>query len=383
LVLVAAAVQYFRPLPVTAATSVVPAVEHVGTAPVLAWPAQGEAALFVDGVGVVGSFGGQSPLPMASTAKMMAALLVLEDHPLALNEPGPTITVTRADVNTYYAERSQGESVLPVVAGEQISEYQLLQGLLLPSASNFAEMLAAWDVGDVPAFVARMNTRAAALGMSATHYADVSGFSPLSVSIPVDLIKLGQTAMLQPVFAQIVAQTQATLPVAGVVHNLDALLGQSGVVGIKTGHTDQAGGCFVMAADLTIDGIPVRVYGAVLEQAGELAGAFKATSALLQGLVPALHAHTVVRRDDVIGRYRTPWDEAGTIVATQSVTWVLLDGNAVTRQVKLDDVPATLPGGTRVGTLFVGAGSRQAEIPLVTAAPINGPGAGWRLTRGI
>ena len=66
------------------------------------------------------------------------------------------------------------------MAGEQLSEYQLLQGLLLPSASNFAEMLASWDVGNVPDFVARMNTRAAALGMSATHYADVSGFSPLS-----------------------------------------------------------------------------------------------------------------------------------------------------------------------------------------------------------
>src|SRR5258708_40122528 len=103
-----------------------------------------------------------------------------------------------------------------------------------------------------------MNLRAAALGMGATHYADVSGFSPLSVSIPSDLIRLGQTAMLQPVLAQIVAQSQATLPVAGVVHNLDTLLGQEGGVGIKTGHTDQAGGCFVMAADLTDDGLSVR-----------------------------------------------------------------------------------------------------------------------------
>ena len=167
--LAAAAFQYLRPVPVTAATSVVPAVERLGTAAVLPWPAQGEAALFVDGLGEAGSSGGQTPLPMASTAKMMTALLVLEDHPLALNEPGPTVTVTRADVNAFYAERNQGESVLPVVAGEQLSEYQLLQGLLLPSASNFAEMLAAWDVGNVPAFVDRMNARAAALGLSLIH----------------------------------------------------------------------------------------------------------------------------------------------------------------------------------------------------------------------
>jgi D-alanyl-D-alanine carboxypeptidase (penicillin-binding protein 5/6) len=211
----------------------------------------------------------------------------------------------------------------------------------------------------------------------------VSGFSPLSVSIPSDLIKLGQTAMLQPVFAQIVAQPQATLPVAGVVHNLDTLLGQGGVIGIKTGHTDQAGGCFVMAADLTIDGLAVRVYGAVMGQPNDLAGAFKASSALLQGLVPSLHARPVVRRDDVIARYRTAWDEAGAIVASQSVTWVLQDGTAVTRQVKLDELPATLPAGTRVGSLFLVAGSRQVEVPLIMAVPINGPGAGWRLTRGF
>jgi len=383
LLLAAAAFQYFRPLPVTAASFILPATERLGTAPTLPWPAQGEAALFVDGVGEVGNSGGQSPVPMASTAKLMTALLVLEDHPLALNEPGPTITVTRADVSTYVTERNQNESVVPVVAGEELNEFQMLQGVLLPSASNFAAMLANWDLGGVPAFVERMNARAAALGMSATHYADVSGFSPQSLSVPADLIKLAQTAMRLPVFAQIVAQPQATLPVAGVVRNLDTLLGQGGVVGIKTGHTDQAGGCFVVAADLTIDGVGTRVYGAVLGQPNALAGAFKAASTLLQGLAPALHLRPVVRRDDVVARYRTAWDEAGAIVASQSVAWVLPDGTAVSRRVKLDDLPAMVPAGTRVGTLFIEAGSHQAEVPLVMAAAINGPDIGWRLTHGF
>jgi D-alanyl-D-alanine carboxypeptidase (penicillin-binding protein 5/6) len=189
--------------------------------------------------------------------------------------------------------------------------------------------------------------------------------------------------MLQPVFAQIVAQSQATLPVAGVIRNLDTLLGQAGVVGIKTGHTDEAGGCFVMAADLTIDGLPVRVYGAVMGQPNALGGAFKAASALLQGLTPTLHAHSVVHSGDVIARYRTAWDEAGTIVASQSVTWMLLDGTTVSRQVRLDNLPASLPAGTRVGTLIIDAGAHMAEVPLLLAAPIKGPDAGWRLTRGL
>ena len=381
--LAAAAFQYFRPLPVTAATSVVPAQERIGSVPALPWPAQGEAALFVEGVGEVGSSGGVMPVPMASTAKLMTALLVLEDHPLALNQPGPTITVTRGDVNTYVAERNQNESVLPVTIGERLNEYQLLQGLLLPSASNFADLLATWDLGSVSTFVGRMNARASSLGMAATHYADVSGFSPLSVSTPSDLITLAQTAMRQPVLAQIVGQSQATLPVVGVIRNLDTLLGQGGVIGIKTGHTDQAGGCFVLAADLTIDGLPVRVYGAVMGQPTALAGAFKAATALLQGLKPALHLRPVVGSNDVVARYRTAWDEVGAIVADQAVAWVLLDGTVETRQVKLDALPPTVPAGARVGTMVVGAGPRHAEVPLITAAPVNGPDAGWRLTRGF
>jgi serine-type D-Ala-D-Ala carboxypeptidase (penicillin-binding protein 5/6) len=368
---------------VTAATSIAPASERLGTATAFPWPARGAAALYIDGAGEVGNSGGQTPVPMASTAKMMTALIALEDHPLALNQPGPVITVTRADVATFVAERNQNESVLPVVAGEQLSEYQLLQGLLLPSASNYADMLARWDLGDVPTFVNRMNTRAAALGMTATHYADVSGFSSLTVSVPSDLIALARTAMPLPVFAQIVTQPQATLPVAGVVHNLDTLLGQGGVVGIKTGHTDQAGGCFVMAADLTIDGVAVRVYGAVMGQPNALAGAFTATTTLLHALTPAVHLRPIVRRNDVIAHYRTAWDEGGSIVADQSVAWVLLDGTTVSRRVTLDDLPPTLPAGSRVGTLFVEAGPHRAEVPLITATAINGPDASWRLTRGF
>ncbi|TMD22384.1 MAG: D-alanyl-D-alanine carboxypeptidase [Chloroflexi bacterium] len=383
LALAAAGFQYLRPLPVSAATPVVPVAQRIGTAPALPWPAHGEATLVVDGLGQVGSSGGAAPLPMASTAKMMTALIVLEDHPLTLNDPGPVITVSRADVSTFISERNQGESVLPVVAGEHLTEYQLLQGLLLPSASNFADMLATWDVGGVPAFLSRMNARAASLGMNATHYADVSGFSPLSVSNPSDLIALAQTAMRLPVFAQIVGQPQATVPVNGVIHNLDVLLGQGGVVGVKTGHTDQAGGCFVVAADLVIDGQSTRVYGAVMGQPGALNGAFAATTTLLRALGPALHLRTVIQRGDVIARYQTAWAESGTIVASQPVAWVLIDGITISRHVTLTSLPTTLPAGSRVGTLVIAAQNHAAEVPLVTASAISGPDLGWRLTRGF
>jgi serine-type D-Ala-D-Ala carboxypeptidase (penicillin-binding protein 5/6) len=186
------------------------------------------------------------------------------------------------------------------------------------------------------------------------------------------------------VFAQIVAQSQATLPLAGVVHNLDTLLGHSGVVGIKTGHTDQAGGCFVFAADVVIDGGPVRIYGAVLGQPNALTGAFAATSALLQAIAPVLERRSLVRKGDPVADYRTAWDESGQVVAGQAApAWVLLDGTVISRRITLMPLPANLAAGSRVGMLTVIAADHQAVIPLITSQPINGPDIGWRLTRGF
>jgi serine-type D-Ala-D-Ala carboxypeptidase (penicillin-binding protein 5/6) len=174
------------------------------------------------------------------------------------------VPVTAADVATYNTEKSQGQSVFPVVAGEQLSEYQALEALLVPSGNNVAELLAAWDSGSLPVFVAKMNARATTAGMTHTNYADASGFSPDSVGTPGDLITLAEVAMRNPVFAEIVGQPEATLPVAGRVFNVDAALGQEGIIGVKTGPSSPAGACFVFAADVKADGQPARIFGAVL-----------------------------------------------------------------------------------------------------------------------
>src|SRR5438094_9639071 len=115
------------------------------------------------------------------------------------------------------------------------------------------------------------------------------------------------------------------------IHTLDALRCEGGVVGVKTGHSDQGGGCFVVGADLMIDGQSVRVYGAVMGQPGALNGAFAATTALLRAVGPALHLRTVVQRSDVIARYQMAWAESGPVVAGQSVAWVLIDGTTISR----------------------------------------------------
>jgi D-alanyl-D-alanine carboxypeptidase (penicillin-binding protein 5/6) len=197
---------------------------------------------------------------------VMTAYLVLRDHPLRPGQDGPTITLTGDDVADTDRRRAQRESVVPIAAGEQLTERQALQALLLPSANNIAAVLARWDAGSTDRFVARMNATARSLGMTHTRYTDPSGYDDATVSTAADQVRLVDQAMRLPVFASIVATPSATLPVAGTVHNTNTLLGHNGFVGVKTGSTAAAGGCFAFRAIRWIDAKRTTITGVVLGQ---------------------------------------------------------------------------------------------------------------------
>ncbi len=193
--------------------------------PSTVWPADGQAAFVQGGQSQVQAGPNQHAAAIASVAKVMTAYLVLRDHPLRLGEDGPTITLTDADVADTDRRRGQEESVVSIAAGEQLTERQALQALLLPSANNIAAVLARWDAGSEERFVARMNATARSLGMTHTRYTDPSGYDDATVSTAADQVRIVDRAMRLQVFARIVATPSATLPVAGTVHNTNTLLG--------------------------------------------------------------------------------------------------------------------------------------------------------------
>jgi serine-type D-Ala-D-Ala carboxypeptidase (penicillin-binding protein 5/6) len=231
------------------------------------WPASGQAAVEI-GQSRVQAGPNQHAAAIASLAKVMTAYLVLRDHPLRSGEDGPTIPLTAADVADTARRAGHGESVVPIAAGERLTELQALQALLLPSANNIAVVLARWDAGSADEFVVRMNATARSLGMADTRYTDPSGYEDATVSTAADQVRVVGRAMRLPVFARIVATPSATLPVAGTVHNTDTLLGQNGFVGVKTGSDDAAGGCFAFRAIRWIHGKRTTITGVVLGQPG-------------------------------------------------------------------------------------------------------------------
>ena len=251
--------------------------------PSTVWPTYGQAAVQI-GQSQVRAGPNQHAAPIASVAKVMTAYLVLRDRPLRPGENGPTITLTDADVTGTDRRRRQQESVVSIAAGEQLTERQALQALLLPSANNIAAVLARWDAGSADRFVARMNAAARSLGMTHTRYTDPSGFDDATVSTAADQVRLVVRAMRVPVFASIVATASATLPVAGTVRNTNTLLGHNGFVGVKTGSTAAAGSCFAFRAIQVIGGRRTAITGVVLGQPGHnrIAAGLAAADAMVE-----------------------------------------------------------------------------------------------------
>ena len=257
------------PEPAPAVTSALVRTVHVPSGSVtLPWPTTGQGAIAVPAIGIDVASGPEKAAPVASLTKLMTAYVVLHDHPLARNQPGPTITVTQADVDDYDSATVNDDSNAEVTLNEQITESQVLGGMLVHSADNLADLLATWDAGSMPAFVAKMNAAASRLGMDNSHFADASGVDPGSQSTASDLLKVAALDMANPVFASMVTMSSITLPVAGTISTYTPLLGVQGVIGVKSGFTSAAGGGDVLAVNRTVHGKSVLLLAAVTGQTG-------------------------------------------------------------------------------------------------------------------
>jgi serine-type D-Ala-D-Ala carboxypeptidase (penicillin-binding protein 5/6) len=374
------AFQLLRPLPVVAATPAPAPTALPGTPPTLPWPAKGEASVGTTELGLLGVSPGEQPKPMASVAKLMTALVVLQDKPLAVDNPGPAITIDATDLADFQARQAAGESVLKVSAGEQLSELEALQGLLIPSGNNIAVVLAKWDAGSIDAMVKKMNARAAAIGLAHTSFADTAGVSAQTTSNPRDLFRLGIEAMKNPVIARVVGQVQANLPVAGVVYNVDYVLGQEGIIGVKTGSGPDFGANFVFASTQLAGSQAYNIYGAVMG-ANTLDEAFKTTKALVVAVKAAVKVDKIVNVNDAVASYQAPWGSRADIRAAKDFTALSWPGMRINRTVTVAAVTAPVEPGRQVGRLQVSIGAQAANVPLLTTSSLPEPGRRWRLFR--
>jgi D-alanyl-D-alanine carboxypeptidase (penicillin-binding protein 5/6) len=351
-----------------------------GPLPKLAWPTEGQAAVEVEGIGSLGTFGPSAPAPIASVAKIMTAYLTLREHPLSPGRSGFTLTITAAEVAEERQRAAHDESVLAVRAGERLSERQALQALLLPSANNIAALLAVHDAGSTSAFLARMNATARVLGMGATVYTDPSGYEDSTVSTAADQLRLAAAAMRIPAFAAIVEEASAELPVAGEVDNYDGLVGHDGYVGIKTGSDSAAGGCLVFAKRATVAGRRLLILGVVLgqRQGSLIPAALASAQRLGDSVAAALRDGIVVPAGTRVLLARGVDGHPASVVLTHALHEIGWGGLAVPVTVAVGHRPRSLVAGQQLATVRLGAGSSGASR-AVAAAAVPSPSLGWRL----
>jgi D-alanyl-D-alanine carboxypeptidase (penicillin-binding protein 5/6) len=380
------AVQLDRALPQARLTASVAATLRIpGAAVKMPWPAVGSAELMIEGLGRLGGSGASRPKPIGSVAKVMTAYLILKDHPLTGTDPGPSITVTAADVADYHARIPSGQSLVAVAAGEVLTERQALEALLLPSANNVAHLLGVWDAGSAGAFVTKMNDAAADLGLTGSKYTDPSGFLPSTVSTAADQVTLARAALKLPVFADLVAERSARIPVAGQIKNYNDLLGVGGVFGIKTGSTDQAGGNLVFAARLKVGGRTLTVVGAVFNQPGantpqQLAKVNSAVRKLLAAVRSAVRVYTLLAAKP-LGQVTTAWGDTVTVSPARPVKVVGWPGQTVPVTLTKVAPGAEVTTGQVVGSITARPGATTVRVELHADSTTGDPTLWWKLKR--
>ena len=305
------------------------------------------------------SINGNSRLPIASTTKMMTALVVLQN----VKHLGTVFTQTdwRADA---------ADSQIGLIPGERMTVHDLLVALLLPSADDAAEDLA-FNVGrgSIPRFVAMMNADARRLGLDHTHYSTPIGLdTPGNYSSPNDLVRLADYMMRNwPFFRRTVRLPSAELRSGRYVRhivNTDDLVGKyRWIRGVKTGHTLKAG--YVLVAEGRREGF--TLLASVLGTASEESRDASAMTLLNWGFAE-FRAARLVRSGQRFARRPVPYESTPvSILAAHGYSTVLARGARVRLLVgRLRKLHGPMAKGAVVGELSVMvAGRRTTRIPLV------------------
>ena len=302
---------------------------------------------------------------MASTTKIMTALVVLETLP-----PDAVVEITPEMTG------AEGSS-LYLQAGEHLTVEQLLYGLMLESGNDAAEALAIACDGSIEKFAERMNARARSLGLTHTRFANPHGLSASGhYTTARELANITAEAMKNELFRTIVSTHRMQIPYqdqpgARYLTNHNPILTRyEGMIGVKTGWTTADGKCFVTAAER--DGLTL-----IAVTLGDTNISSTHTALLNHGFacfeaVP-LQVHTPIPVPLVGGK--EPFLALETDPKTGGLSVCLPKGETVEARV---ETPAFVYAGTERGSevgriVFSWKGEDIASVKLLTAedAPIR------------
>jgi D-alanyl-D-alanine carboxypeptidase (penicillin-binding protein 5/6) len=305
--------------------------------------------------------------PIASLTKMMTVLLALEHHKLT-----DVVTVDkRASI--------VGESTIDLHAGERLTVRDLIKGALIQSANDAAAALALSVAPDFPSFARLMNAKAAALGLRDTHFVRPDGLDvPGHYSSAADMTKLARVLMRTPFVRDTVDEETATIAGGRTLYTWDDLLSIfPRTIGVKTGHTDEAGWCQVAAAR----GSGVTVYATLLGGPTRSVRNVDLESLLIWGLAQ-FRVVPVIQTGRTYATAQVPFGKRPLeLVAAKPLNAVARLGRPLTEKVvAASAVALPVREGAVLGRVEVWeSGKLRASSDLVASRTINKPGVVRRL----
>ena len=316
----------------------------------------------------------------ASLTKIMTAVLAIENC-----DPDEIVTVTSAAINPLVNEGFHAY----LIAGEKISFLSLLEYLLIPSGNDAANALAIASSGNIGDFVELMNSKAAAIGCTNTHFTNAHGLHDDDhYSTARDMLLISEYAMQLPLFAETVRKTSMTLPVTNkhsqetLLNTTNALLGKNGAeyiykgtTGIKTGSTTPAGLC--LSASYEKDGLLYYavILGSKTTEDGKK-GNFLAAKSLFNYASQNFSMQTLLKQTTPITEIPvtvSPDGESVILLPKESIS-ALLPNDFKSTDVKFsydvpDSVEAPISKGEEIGKVSVTYnGHDYGTIPLVSSS---------------
>jgi serine-type D-Ala-D-Ala carboxypeptidase (penicillin-binding protein 5/6) len=297
---------------------------------------------------------------VASLTKLMTARLVLQSGRLdETTTVGPDAT-------------SVGESEVPLATGERQTVRDLLAALLIRSANDAAAALADAVAGSQTSFVERMNAEVQRLGLRHTHYATPYGLDdPANYSSARDVLTLSRLDMQNALFRSFAGAPRGTIPGHSFATRNTLLAAYPGLDGVKTGNTDDAGWCLSASATRGT----IRLFVVVLGSPSEAQRDLDVTRLLNWGF-DRFHEAPLVRQGQRFGTLREPYTghEVAAVAAT-GVTRVVRPEERFEQRVELPTRSPARRAGQRVGMLtLLQRGRVVAQVPLIAAGALNGPG---------
>ena len=301
------------------------------------------------------------PLPTASTANVMTALVALEEG-IDLDEEVTVSEEAESYVGTVYSN-------VGLIWGERLTVRDLLTAILIPSGTDAAYALAQHvGNGSVENFVGMMNQEASELALTNTRFEDPAGLDTTgNYSSARDLATLAREALEYPLLAELVGTSDATISTQNreiEIFNTNQLLrSYPPATGVKTGTTTEGDANLVSSAEAGDESYIAVVLGA--EDSEER---FRASEAILEYAFTRYESKALVSQDEVYEEVPLPYrrGEFVELAATEDVSAMVDDSSEVERRATTEELPPSASAGEELGEVEVLVdGQSVGSSPLV------------------